>query len=128
GPFFYTSCSSLGPIRHDICHSRTVKLNFRPSAARGKSFLNARRAGSRPDKGPGTASSRVLQDRGRLLWMLWMLLNPVVVASRMALVAAGLIAALPSQAQNRSYPVKPVIVVVPAPRGGGTDTFARELA
>lgn len=57
-----------------------------------------------------------------------MLLNPVVVASRMALVAAGLIAALPSQAQNRSYPVKPVIVVVPAPRGGGTDTFARELA
>lgn len=57
-----------------------------------------------------------------------MLQKPVVVASRMALVAVGLIAALPSQAQSRSYPVKPVIVVVPAPRGGGTDTFARELA
>lgn len=57
-----------------------------------------------------------------------MLLKPVVVASRIALVVAGLVAALPSEALSRSYPVKPVIVVVPAPRGGGTDTFARELA
>ncbi|WP_203152760.1 Bug family tripartite tricarboxylate transporter substrate binding protein [Methylobacterium aquaticum] len=27
-----------------------------------------------------------------------------------------------------TYPVKPIVIVVPAPRGGGTDVFARELA
>ncbi len=27
-----------------------------------------------------------------------------------------------------SYPVKPIVIVVPAPRGGGTDVFARALA
>lgn len=29
---------------------------------------------------------------------------------------------------SETYPVKPIVIVVPAPRGGGTDVFARELA
>jgi tripartite-type tricarboxylate transporter receptor subunit TctC len=46
----------------------------------------------------------------------------------LALVALSATLSAPGAKAAETYPVKPIVVIVPAPRGGGTDFYARELA